>query len=243
MKNLKRNLLVVLTCTSLISSQAFGGEEKNKESPFSIGADVVSSYVWRGTRFSGASFQPYVELKQGSLTIGSWGSYDFNGNFAEADLYASYAFDFGLSLGFTDYYYPGADYFELGDTISSHAVEVNLGYEFSNMYISGNYIVNNSATGAGSIGNDLYFEAGYSFKNIDVFVGAGNGWHSAAGAQIKDDGTLEDPWKDDQFGICNLGISVSNEIKFTESFSLPVFGQFILNPEAKDFNLVIGLSF
>ena len=39
-------------------------------------ADLVSSYVWRGTQFgSGAHIQPWMELGSGSLTGGIWGSF------------------------------------------------------------------------------------------------------------------------------------------------------------------------
>ncbi|MAV04155.1 MAG: hypothetical protein CMC31_00635, partial [Flavobacteriaceae bacterium] len=41
-----------------------------------FGADLVSSYVWRGTQFgSGAHIQPWMELGSGSLTGGVWGSF------------------------------------------------------------------------------------------------------------------------------------------------------------------------
>ena len=39
-----------------------------------FGADLVSSYVWRGTQFgSGAHVQPYMDLGSGNLTGGVWG--------------------------------------------------------------------------------------------------------------------------------------------------------------------------
>ncbi|MDA3890826.1 MAG: hypothetical protein PF517_04090 [Salinivirgaceae bacterium] len=245
MKTARKFILAVLAITCLIPSSNLFAQEEAEEtsSPVSVSADMVSGYVWRGTRFAGASFQPTIEFTTGGLALGTWGSYDYSGLFAEADLYAAYSFDFGLSLGVTDYYYPGSDYSEFGDTISSHALEINLGYEISDFYLSGNYILNNSANGAGAKGGDLYFEAGYSFGAFDLFVGGGDGWHTVAGTGTKDDGTAEDFWKDDKFGLCNIGISTSKEIKITDSFSLPVFGQAIWNPEAKDFNIVVGMSF
>src|SRR5574344_1225439 len=90
-------------------------------------ADVVSSYVWRGTQFSGASIQPTLDFTASGFSIGSWGSAGLDG-FLEMDLYAKYAFDFGLTLGLTDYYYPGTSYFDFSKASGGHGLEVNLGY-------------------------------------------------------------------------------------------------------------------
>ena len=195
-------------------------------SSFDVGADLVSSYVWRGTRYGNSpAIQPYVEFAAGGFSIGGWGSYGFNG-FAEADLYASYGFDFGLSIGITDYYYPGSPYFEYGSPDGSHGFEINLGYEIGGLALSANYMLN-EASGAGTAGSDLYFEAGYSFSSFGVFVGAGDGWHTSDG----------------EFMVCNIGVTASKEISITENFSLPVSGTVILNPETEQFHIVLGVSF
>ncbi|MFW5872547.1 MAG: hypothetical protein ACOCVN_01030 [bacterium] len=212
---------------SMLHAQEAGtGMVSKTENPFSVGADVYSSYVWRGVKFSGPSFQPYLEASFGNFTIGSWGSFDFIGGFAEADIYASYAFDFGLSLGVTDYYYPGTSYFEFSDSLGAHALEINAGYEIGGLSIGANYIVN-EAGGAASAGGDMYFELGYSFDNFSLFVGGGDGWHTSDG----------------EFMITNVGISSEKEIKVSETFSLPVSGAVILNPEMEQFFVVVGISF
>lgn len=228
MKTLKKSLLIALTTLILISSNAFAQEEIKKESPFSVGTDLVSSYVWRGTKFSGPAIQPFVEYSVAGLTIGSWGSFGFADQVAEADLYLSYGFNFGLSLGVTDYYYQGSPYFDYTDTIASHAFEINLGYEISNFSIAANYILNDAhAGGPANSGADMYFELGYAFEFFDVFVGAGDGWHTSDG----------------KFGLCNIGIGTSKEVKITDNYSLPIFGQVLLNPEREELNIVVGLSF
>ena len=133
----------LLTVSSIFRLKAQDEAADETTSPWSVGADVVSSYVWRGTYFAGASFQPSLAFSAGNFTIGTWGSFDFNGDFGEADLFASYSFDFGLSLGLTDYYYPGAAYFDFYDEDKgSHALELNAGYEIGGLSLSGNYIFN-----------------------------------------------------------------------------------------------------
>ncbi len=234
MKSLKIYFLLLAVA---VSSTAFNlnAQEEEKESPFSVGADVVSGYVWRGTKVHGASIQPFLSYATGGFEVGAWGAYEISGISgvpSEADLYLSYGFDFGLSLGLTDYYYPGGEgYFEFSDSIGTHAIEINGGYEIGSFSIGANYILN-KAGWAASEGSDVYFELGYSFTNLDVFVGAGNGWHS----------TFEDNG-DDVFAICNIGVATSKEVKITDSFSLPVFGSVSLNPDRKQFNIVAGISF
>ena len=59
-------------------------------SKFSVGADLYSNYIWRGTKFGqGPSIQPSVKFVTGGFTAGVWGSFDAIG-YAEADPYISY---------------------------------------------------------------------------------------------------------------------------------------------------------
>ena len=208
--------LIVLVVLSVSAFQV--------KAQISTGVDLYSSYVWRGVQYCGPSIQPYVDYTKGGFSIGAWGSAGFDG-YMEMDLYATYGFDFGLSLGLTDYYYPGTEYFDFSDTTGAHGVEVNLGYEIGGFSLAGNYMLN-AAGGAGTIGGDTYVELGYSFKNVDVFVGAGDGWHTP----------------DNKFGIVNVGIGTSKEIKITDSFSLPLSGSVILNPTTEQFFIVVGIS-
>ncbi len=214
-------VLAVVFASMNISVQA---QEEEKESPVSVGVDLYSTYVWRGVAYGGPSLQPYVDLTVGGLSLGAWGSQSYDGG-QEMDLYISYGFDFGLSIGVTDYYYPGTPYFEFSDTAGAHGIELNAGFELEGFSLSANYMVN-EAGGAGTVGGDMYFELGYSFSNVGLFIGAGDGWHTS----------------DTEFAVCNIGISATKDIKVTDSFSIPVNGSVILNPETEQFYIVVGLS-
>ena len=133
---------------------------------------------------------------------------------------------FGLSLGLTDYYYPGLKAFEVSDTAGSHAFEINAGFVKGGLSLSANYILN-QAGGAGSAGGDMYFQAGYAFTYFNVFMGAGDGWHTSDG----------------KFALCNIGLGTSKTIKLTDTFSIPVSGQIILNPDKEKIYVVVGFSF
>lgn len=221
-------LLAAMTMISSMNVQA-----QDSESPFSVGGDLVSSYLWRGTKFgTGPAIQPYLELALGNFAIGGWGSYCFTTNeAAEADLYVSYGFDFGLSVGLTDYYFPGTEYFDYSTESGSHAFEINLGYEIGGLAIGANYFLN-EAGGAGTDGGDMYFELGYSFSHFGIFVGGGNGWH-----------TVEMDADESDFNVVNIGITASKEIAITENYALPVSGSLILNPDTEQFHVVVGISF
>ncbi len=195
-----------------------------KAQEVSTGVDIYSSYVWRGTNFSGPSIQPYIDFSAGGFSLGAWGSQGYDG-FQEMDLYMSYGFDFGLSLGLTDYYYPGTEFFDYSTETGAHAFEINAGFEVGALSLAANYILN-EAGGAASAGGDMYYEIGVAAGSVDLFLGAGDGWHTPDG----------------EFGVCNLGIGTSKEIQITDSFSLPVSGSAILNPTTEQFFIVVGIS-
>jgi len=195
---------------------------------FDAGADLVSNYIWRGTKFgTGPAVQPWVEFSAGNFAIGSWGSFGVTDNeAAEADLYLSYGFDFGLSLGLTDYYYPGTPYTDFSSASGSHGFEINAGYEISGFSLGANYMLN-QAPGAGTAGGDMYFELGYAFEAVSLFVGGGDGWHTTDG----------------EFALCNIGLSVSKELEITDNFALPLSGSMIYNPDRDQYYVVVAVSF
>jgi hypothetical protein len=233
MKNLKR-LFIAFFALLLTFTSSLNAQEEEKASPFSIGADFYSNYIWRGSKFgTGPAFQPSVKFAAKGLTIGVWGSFDASG-YTETDPYISYSFPFGLSLGVTDYYYPthidstgyvASDVFDIEKETSFHVLEINGGYTIKGLSLAANYIVN-EAKGALSSGADMYFQAGYAFKNFNVSVGAGDGWHTS----------------DTEFNVCHIAVGTSKTISITDKFSLPVSGSVILNPQKEQLFLVVGFS-
>jgi hypothetical protein len=222
---MKRLFIILLAATVncvLIAQSVLAQEERKTK--FSAGADLYSSYIWRGSKFgTGPAIQPTVKFAAGGLTVGVWGSFDASG-YQEADPYISYSFPFGLSLGITDYYYPGLGGSFFAD--SSNAYELNGGFTKGGFSISANYIINKAPLPA-SAGSDKYFQASYAFSQVSVTVGAGDGWHTADG----------------KFNVCNVAIGTSKEISITDRFSIPVSGQIVLNPDKKQLFLAVGFSF
>jgi uncharacterized protein (TIGR02001 family) len=201
-----------------------------KAQEFSAGLDIYSSYIWRGLKLgTGAAFQPSVKFTAGGLTIGGWGSYSTGSVEApEADLYAGYTFSLAenasLGVTLTDYYFPGTPYFDGNSHFFEPMVTAGLG----KLSLTAAYMIYDAAaSGSG----DLYLEANYTAGPVVLKIGGGNGQY-----------TYEDENEDDKFGISNISIGTSKEIKITDSFSIPVNGSVILSPSTEQLYIVVGIS-
>jgi len=198
------------------------------------GADLVSSYVWRGVYQTGASFQPSLSASFAGLTLGVWGSTDFATPFKEFDFALSYEIA-GLSLGITDYWWSGQGepYFKYKE---QHLFEFSVGYYFGdnlplslgwNTMFSGDQDKNEDGKQRGS----SYFSIGYDFQVKGV--------ECSAEAGIT-------PWKgiyQDKFDLMSLSLKASKKVTITNEFSLPLFAQVILCPAKNDAHLVFGITF
>ena len=134
----------------------------------------------------------------------------------------SYGFDFGLSVGLTDYFFPSyegeqPEYFDY----DNHTLEANVSYEASGFSVSANMYLDDNTD------NDLYVELGYDFGPVSIFIGGGN----------------ESYTEDTDFAICNIGITGKKDIKITDSFTVPVYASFIVNPDIEQTYMVFGMSF
>ena len=89
-KDLFGGVFALLMTTMIFSPMNMNAQEEEKSSPFDVGGDLVSSYLWRGTKYgTGPAIQPYLSYSIGGFEIGGWGNYCFTSNeAAEADLYA-----------------------------------------------------------------------------------------------------------------------------------------------------------
>jgi hypothetical protein len=219
---------LILFAALTISISAYSQEEN--PASFSTGADFCSSFIWRGIKIgTGPAIQPVMEFRAGSFTAGAWGSFDFSG-YQEVDLYLNFDLPSGFSFGITDYYSPDLKYFDYSKESGSHAFEFRAGFSKNNFSLEANYILN-EAGGIGSAGNDLYFQAAYSFELFSLFAGAGNGWL-----------TYDQDTDLSKFKICNTGIEVTRTIKITEAFEIPVKGQLVFNPANERMYLVVGIT-
>jgi uncharacterized protein (TIGR02001 family) len=213
----KKILLLAFVLTSIL----YINVNAQEKSPWTVGTDLYSSYVWRGTKFgSGPAMQPTLKFSTGGFSIGGWGNYCFSTSEAtEADLFASYAVTLGksssLTFSVTDYYFPSATALYFDGT--SHFFEPQIGLGLGKLSLSAAYMFN---------AEDTYLEAGYAAGPVSLFVGAGNGQYT----------------KDASFNLCNVGIKSGTAIKVNDHFSIPITGALILNPSTEQFNIVVGIT-
>jgi hypothetical protein len=178
-----------------------------------IGADVVSRYVWRGTDFgNAAAVQPGIETAVGPVTLGAWGSWsispgpeDASGN--ECDLYASTTVGpVGLTL--TDYFFPAYAGTDSLLNLDMHVFELSAGADVGPVSLLA------AANVSGDDDNSTYLELTYGAFSL----GLGNGAYS----------------NDGEFAPVSLGISASRD-NFSASY--------IINPDQETSFLVFGVNF
>jgi hypothetical protein len=207
------------------------------------GADFVSRYIWRGLEINKSfNVQPSVGYTAGGFDVGFWGSYAIsdveNTLQSEIDLYASYTISTSggdIAILFTDYYFPDGN-IRLGDFddgTGAHTIEVGLGYSGPESFPIAVSVYMNVYN---DDGNNAYFEVGYPVSlpddySIDLFVGA-------------TPGSDKNPnyYGTEKFGFLNVGFTISKDIVLTDTFSIPGFIAFIMNPTTDKAHLAAGFT-
>ncbi len=208
-------------------------------SPFKITADIVSSYVWRGSLATGSptpNFQPTLAYTKGNFEIGVWGSTDFTGSYKEVDPYISLTSG-QLRFAVTDYNwnFEKANYFNYKNSETGHRIEGTIGFIGPNtlpISVTWNTLVyglDKKSTDSTKQAFSTYIELGYSKGPVAFFFGftPWASYYNNYGATAFDP---ETPKK--SFSLVNIGTAISKGIKITESYSLPVKASLIINPSA-----------
>ena len=205
-----------------------------------ICGDVVSSYIWRGQDLGNVSLQPTLGIGYKGLSLTAWGSVGLSdpSDTKEFDLTLSYAIG-GLNIGVTDYWFnngldPENRYFKYDAHGTNHVVEANIGYDFglASLQWFTNFAGNDGVNKDGKRAYSSYVELTVPFKLATV------DWTATAGAVP----FSTDFYGTDGFAVTNLALKATKEIKVTESFSVPVFGQVVANPCSQKAYLVIGFT-
>jgi hypothetical protein len=250
------NFIVALfgIANCIVLPYAVFSQENTSASHFKVSADLVSSYVWRGslsTSSSTPNLQPTLAFNQGNFEIGVWGSTDFTGSYKELDPYISYTAG-SLKFTFTDYNwnFDKANYFDYTNSETGHRLEGSIGYTGSeNLPISVTwntmfYGFDKKADDTTKQAYSTYIELGYTRGIATVFFGftPWTGLYNNYGVT-----NFEPEAEKKMFSIVNVGTSVTKAVKITESFSLPVKATLIVNPSSTysrgDFvSLIIGIT-
>ena len=140
-------LALALVCASAFVYKAYA---KNVDTPsreiglsVEVGADVVSSYLWRGQNLGGLAIQPSITLDWKGLYVSGWGNigadnWTFENLNPELDITIGYD-NYGLQLDLTHLdYFGGESYFPKGgfkaqEIESSSTMEAHAGFHLGDL--------------------------------------------------------------------------------------------------------------
>lgn len=211
--------LGVIAITLLSAAMPFTAKAQDKVKA-SVGADIVSGYIWRGQDVGGVSLQPNASIAYKGLSLEAWGSVGIEKT--DADGYDAKEFDLtlgystgGFSVSITDYWYnTGAGYFHYGAHNTTHLYEAQVGYDFGPVAV--NWYTNFA-------GDDGVKENGDRAYSSYISIAA--------------------PFKLGGFAVCDVSLGATKDIRITNSFSLPLFAKATWNPCSERAYFVVGLSF
>ena len=242
MFRIRLSALIILSCLTL---GGFAQEAGRNNYNLTVGADLASSYLWRGFELGeGPAVQPWGEFSYKGFTLGAWGSYEFAGGFKEVDIYGKYTLK-DFSLLFVDLFFPGYDglnqnYFNFNNTTTGHSAELGLSFNGNKnipFSVYGGVILYGAAVDpdpddSSRVNYSPYLEVKYlgSIKDYTYNVFAG---------LTPFQSTLYDTGG---FGVINLGVSAQKTVKVTETFSLPMKLTVATNPALEKIYMTFVIS-
>ena len=214
-KSLKKWVLLLMTAIALPATSM--AQDKVEAS---VGADIVSNYIWRGYKLGGAGIQPSASVAYKGLSLSAWGNIGFDKD-DDKEIDLTLAYETGnVSLSLTDIWYP-----EYKD---AHTLEAQVGYDFG--FLAANWYTN-------VYGDDKEYASYISL--IAPFSLIGLDWEAEVGAT---------PWGTDYYGtdkfsVCDLSLGASYELSITKSYSTTLFAKATYSPVAEKFYATFGISF
>ena len=228
---------IVLFAMGLVMSTATYAQD---EIETTVSGDIVSSYIWRGQDLGSVAVQPTLGIGYKGLSLSAWGSYGIAdpADTKEFDLTLAYSVG-GFNIGITDYWFnvgldPENRYFKYDAHGTNHVFEANIGYDFgvASLQWYTNIAGNDGVNKDGKRAYSSYAELAVPFKLATV------DWTATAGAV---------PYATDFYGttgfaVTNVSLRATKEIKVSDSFAIPVFGQVTANPCAQRAYFVLGIT-
>ena len=236
--------IVLLAMGLVMSMTAIAQDEIESESKIetTISGDIVSSYIWRGQDLGNVSLQPTLGIGYKGLSLTAWGSVGLTNSddTKEFDLTLAYTTG-GFNIGITDYWFnagldPDNRYFMYNAHSTNHVFEANIGYDFgfASLQWYTNFAGNDGVNESGKRAYSSYVEASVPFKLATV------DWTATVGV-IPYATTFYNGWTSG-FSVTNLALKATKDIKITDSFSIPIFGQVVANPRTQKAYLVLGFT-
>ena len=229
---------IVLFAIGLVMGMTTYAQDKVETT---ISGDVVSHYVWRGQDLGSVALQPTLGVSYKGLSLTGWGSVGLStpDDIKEFDLTLAYTIG-GFNIGITDYWTndpagndPTARYLKYDAHSTNHVFEANVGYDFG--FASLQWFTNFAGSDykeSGKRAYSSYVEVAVPFKLASV------DWTATAGAVPY----ASDAYKTNGFAVTNVSLKATKDIKVSDSFSIPVFGEVVANPCSQKTYLVFGFT-
>jgi len=230
---------IVLFAMGLVMSMTTLAQD---EIETTVRGDLVSSYIWRGQDLGSTAIQPTLGVGYKGLSLTAWGSYGLVNadDVKEFDLTLDYTIG-GLSIGITDYWFskmdggdPDGRYFKYEAHGTNHVFEGYIGYDFGFAALRWftNFAGNDGTNKDGKRAYSSCVEVNVPFKLATV------DWTATAGAVPY----CTTSYGTTGFAVTNLALKATKDIKITDSFSIPIFGQVVANPCSQKAYLVLGFT-
>lgn len=230
-------ILVVALLTTVTAAKA---QEDESDFETTIAADVVSQYIWRGQDLGNVSLQPTLGIEYKGLSLTAWGSVGLSDaqDIKEIDLTLAYTLG-GFNVGVTDYWTnegldPRARYFKYQAHETNHIFEANVGYDFgvANVQWYTNFAGNDGVNNDDKRAYSSYLEVSAPFRLATC------DWTATVGAVP----FATDFYETNGFAVTNLSLQATKDIRITDTFSIPIFGQITANPRTQKAYLVVGFT-
>ena len=228
---MKRFIIIAL---SVVGMATAGAQEEKKVSA-TLGADLVSQYIWRGQDLGNVSLQPTLGVDYKGLSLTAWGSVGFDkDDTKELDFTLKYETK-GFSVGVTDYWFSEGSYFQYKSGKTTHLWEGFIGYDFG--FLSATWYTN--FAGDDGLNNSLnrayssYFELKAPFRLAKLE------WEGSVGIS---------PWATTTYGngcfaCTNVGLKATKNFLIKQKYHLPVFVGLNANPDNGKLYMLCGLGF
>lgn len=239
---MKRLFFIVLSIIGVATSSAQEIMESEVDTVVkervsaTIGADIVSQYIWRGQNLGNVSFQPTLGVGYKGLSLSAWGSVGIS-NWAdtkELDFTLDYSYK-GLNVGITDYWFSKGSYFQYKNGKTTHIWEGFVGYDFK--ILSAQWYTNFG----GDDGTDSNGKRAYSsYFNLSApFQLAAVEWEASIGVV---------PWGTTLYGnrdfaVTNVSLFATKDFTITERNHIPIYVGLVANPNSEKLYILFGLSF
>ena len=235
--NMKKIVLLALGLVAVATTHA---QDEKAKVETTIAADFVNQYIWRGLDCGNVSIQPTLGIGYKGLSLSAWGNVGVSkDDVKEFDLTLGYTTG-GFNIGITDYWFsvggddPDNRYFKYNAHSTNHVFEANIGYDFGvlNLQWYTNFAGNDGYNKNDKRAYSSYAQVDVPFKLVTV------DWTATAGVV---------PYYSTYYGttgfaVTNLSLRADKDIKITDSFSIPVFGQIVANPCTEKAYLVFGFT-